>query len=385
MIGAATLPRDRFVDGLRGLALGGVLIVNSLSFPHVFSSPVGVVEPAGSTLALLVQALCAGLLQAKSYPLLMFLVGYAWAMRSRRSGRSLPVELVARRRAQMLRQGGLGIVHGLFVYFGDILSWLALLGLLLLGAPRQRLRTLCRRIWLWTALWTIFGGSTWLWVVFATEPLPGQAHWLTGAVSWPDLFAVQRLAYASYLFQVPWQLPMMLALGTLGVLAGRLRVLERARVGARVWTLGVRVLLPIGIVLNAGLAGWMVWLNLYGNGDLTPADLGSQFAGPWLAAGVVCLLARAWHVDGARWLAACAPLGRMTMSIYVAHTLSCLALFAGPAAALAPTFGSIGLFLYGVVFWVAALLVAAKWQTLVGAGPLERWVRGPPVRPRIRP
>jgi len=368
--------RDPFIDGLRGLALCGVLVVNSLSFPHVFSSPIGVVDPVGSPLALAVHALAAALFQAKSYPLLMFLVGYAWAIRVRRNQGQDWQALVTTRRRQMLRQGLLGLAHGLFIYFGDILSWLALLGILLVGAPRLRLRRLQRRIVGWTVLWLVLGGSTLLSLMAWSEPLPGGGHWLTDARSWPEVFELQRLGYLSYLFQAHVQLPMMLALGLLGVLAARLRVLERRRIGAPVWAFGIRWLLPAGVIVNLAVASWLVALQTGSAGDFTPSDLASQFTGPLLAAGVVCLLARAWHAGGARWLGALAPLGRMTMSCYVAHTLVCMALFAGPAGALGPRFGSIGLLQFGLAFWALSVLIAPVWQTYVGAGPLERWVRG---------
>jgi uncharacterized membrane protein YeiB len=239
--------RDGLVDGIRGLALCGVVVVNTLSFPHVFSSPVGVVEPVDSLLALLVQAFCVVLFQAKSYPLLMFLVGYGWAMRTRRAGRNPPAVVFTARRRQMLRQGGLGVLHGLFIYCGDILSWLAVLGLLLLGTSRWRLRRLRLHCAAWALLWLVVGTATFAAMLFVSPELPVSPHWLTRASTWPEVFELNRMGYASYFYQLPWQLPMMLAMGTFGMLAGRLRLLERARSGARLWSFGARWLLPAGL------------------------------------------------------------------------------------------------------------------------------------------
>jgi uncharacterized protein len=115
---------------------------------------------------------------------------------------------------------------------------------------------------------------------------------------------------------------------------------------------------------------------VYPGGDVSAIDFATQFAGPLLAAGVVCALVRAWHDGGARWLAAFAPLGRMTMTFYVGHTLLCTALFAGPAGALGPAFGTVGLFAFGIAYWAAALLLAPAWLSRVGRGPLEALVRG---------
>jgi uncharacterized protein len=366
--------RDRLIDGLRGLALGGVLVLNTMSFPHVFSAPAGVVEPVDALSALAVQAICIALLQAKSYPLLMFLVGYGWAMRTRRHGRMPPISVLAARRGQMLRQGVLGVLHGLFVYFGDILSWLAALGLALLSASRQRLARLRRTCIAWLAAWLVAGGTIWAWLLSSAPQPPVSPHWLTRATTWPEVFDLHQAAYASYLFQLPWQLPMMLALGTLGVIAGRLRLLERRRLGARLWQVGGQVLLPVALLLNLGLAGWRI--GIHPEGDGSPIDFATQFTGPLLVAGAVCALVRAWHAGAARWLAVFAPLGRMTMSFYVAHTLACTALFAGPAAALGPDFGSVGLFAFGLAYWAAAVVLAPAWLSRAGRGPLEALVRG---------
>lgn len=366
--------RDRLVDGLRGVALGGVVVVNTMSFPHVFSSPAGVVEPFDSMPALAVQAVCIVLFQAKSYPLLMFLVGYGWAMRTRQYGRRPPQAVLASRRSQMLRQGVLGVLHGLFIYFGDILSWLAALGLLLLSTSRQRLGRLWRTCLAWTVAWLVAGGATWIWLLSSAPQSPVSSHWLTRAASWPEVFDLHQAAYASYFFQLPWQLPMMLALGTLGVIAGRLRLLERRRHGARIWQVGRDWLLPVALLLNMGLAGWRI--GIHPGGDVSAIDFATQFTGPLLAAGVVCALVRAWHAGRAHWLAAFAPLGRMTMSFYVGHTLACTALFAGPAGALGPTFGSVGLFAFGIAYWAVAFLLAPAWLYCAGRGPLEALVRG---------
>jgi len=370
----AATGRDPLIDGLRGLALGGVLVLNTMSFPHVFSSPAGVVEPIDSALALAVQAIAIALFQAKSYPLLMFLVGYGWAMHARRHGRTPPEALVTGRRRQMLRQGVLGVLHGLFVYFGDILSWLALLGVFLLAAPRRRLRRLRRSCQSWMAVWLLAGGTTWALLLTSAPQLPVSPHWMTRATTWPEVFDLHQVAYASYFYQLPWQLPMMLALGTLGVIAGRLRLLERRRLGTRIWDAGTAWLLPIAVLLNLGVAGWRV--AVYPGGDVSAIDFATQFTGPLLAAGIVCALVRAWHAGAARWLATFAPVGRMTMSFYVGHTLACTALFAGPAGALGPAFGSVGLFAFGLAYWAAAFLLAPAWLACVGRGPLEALVRG---------
>jgi len=370
--------RSALVDSLRGAALFGVVVMNALAYPHALGSPLGVVEPPDSGLALTLHALASALLQAKSYAFLAFLSGYAWAMQSRGRHGERWRQGAEVRRARLLRQGALGIAHGLFVWFGDILSWLALLGLLLVRAPRWRLRVLRGRIIAWFALWGLLILPLWAARIgFGSAGVPTAGAWATvEAQSWSALFAIQREGYLAYVIGAPWQVPLMLALGLLGVYAGRLRVLERTRVGARLWRAGRRVLLPLGLAGAVLQALLVVHGQRRLGGDFSFADLASQLTGPLLAAGVVLALAGAWHARGPLpVLARCAPLGRLSLSAYVAHTLCCLVLFSGTALGWAPA--SATLFALGVAWWAGAALLAPVWLRYAGEGPLERWVRGP--------
>jgi len=366
--------RSSLVDSLRGAALLGVVLMNTLAYPHALGSPLGVVEPSGSWLALALHALASALLQAKSYAFLAFLSGYAWAMQVRARYGERRAQAERSRRARLLRQGGLGIVHGLFIWFGDILSWLALLGLLLLRAPRWKLRVLRRWTWVWFGLWLLLAIPLWA-ARLASGTVGAAGAWaVADAPSWAALFAIQREGYLAYVIGAPWQLPMMLALGLLGVLAGRLQVLERPRAGRRAWALGSRLLLPLGLAGALAQALLVLHGQRQWGGDFSLADLASQITGPLLAAGAVLALAGAWHARGGlAWLARCAALGRLSLSAYVAHTVCCLVLMSGPGLGWVP--GSVALFAGGVGWWMAAVLLAPVWLRYLGEGPLERWVR----------
>jgi uncharacterized protein len=375
---AARAPaRSALIDSLRGAALLGVIVMNALAYPHALGSPLGVVSPADSTIALSLHALASALLQAKSYAFLAFLSGYAWAMQVRgRRGEAL-ARAERGRRARMLRQGALGIAHGLFIWFGDILSWLALLGLLLLQAPRWRLRVLRNRMFAWFAVWLLLAMPLWAARIIDGPPgfTPPGAWAVVDASSWPEVFAIHREGYFAYVVGAPWQLPMMLSLGLLGVWAGRLRVLERARIGARAWRTGTRVLLPLGAAGALLQALLVIRGQRELGGDFSLADLASQLTGPLLAAGLVLAVAGAWHRRGGLpLLARCEALGRLSLSAYVAHTLCCALLMSGAALGWAP--GSVGLFAFGLAWWAIAVCVAPLWRRHAGEGPLERWVRG---------
>lgn len=129
------------LDAARGLALLGILIVNM----EFFSMPLGMaldVVPVNehTTLDRVLFYFSHVLCEGKFYGLFSLLFGIGFALqreRLRRAGRLVPVYL-----RRLLFLGGLGVVHALGVWYGDILFPYALAGLLLLALGSLRPRTL---------------------------------------------------------------------------------------------------------------------------------------------------------------------------------------------------------------------------------------------------
>jgi len=361
--------RDPFIDALRAIALLGVLVVNSLSYPaSPAGSPLGLPSPADSPVALATFGLVAWWLQGKAYPLLTFLFGYSLALALRRPSAAIR----SYRRRRMVRLLLLGGLHGALLYAGDILTMYALAGLILLSAPPAPLQ---RWITWWRllavlALAAFAGGLVRALATVGTEfrvtpaygDVPGVPNFL--ALNW-DSYA-GSLPGAVVLF-----LPEVLMLMSAGYIAGRLRWLTHERWQAARRAVARRVL-PAALFLNllyavlmtqsaASRSSWQwVWLSA------------CPPVGWMLSAAVGTALAVWWSSARAALVPALAPLGRYSLSVYVGHSLLCAGLFSGAGLGCSP--GSAGLVTYSAGLWVTCWLLA-RWADRHGFhGPLEGWM-----------
>ena len=131
--------RIELVDALRAFALAGILQVNIQSFAWGAGDPLGFfAEPPGAT-DTVVYLLVATFVSSKFLSIFAFLFGVGFALQWRSLRRTLGV---ADARAAYLRRLwfllALGSVHGVLLYYGDILASYALVGFLLLRLAQQR-------------------------------------------------------------------------------------------------------------------------------------------------------------------------------------------------------------------------------------------------------
>jgi uncharacterized protein len=148
-----TLPlnqRERAMDALRGFALLGVLIVNIQSYTSgAESNPSGVHDAlagfgAGQWLAGTLLFVINGFFEMKSYSLLTFLFGYGLAMQHHQLRlRGADIESSLRRRMKWLAI--FGALHGVLLYYGDVLLRYAIVGTIciaMMGYPWRSQRAL---------------------------------------------------------------------------------------------------------------------------------------------------------------------------------------------------------------------------------------------------
>lgn len=355
------MPRARVasVDALRALALLPVVVVNAMTYAEMpgggFFPALSDAQPVDWAALLLV----ATLLQGKGIALLMFLFGYSlsWSRDARqRVRRLLPV----------------GLLHGSFVYLGDIVHQYALVGVWAGRSLRWPARRLRRAVWVWGGLsgvlllllgWAMLafgGGGDELGPRLVNTTAWTDWWWLNATCFWADL---------------PWGLlglgPVALALVYLGVWAGRMRWLHHGRWRAHwvrwarwaPWTLLANLAYAAATVEALqheprdapGLLIWMGWL-----GPLTVATWV-----PWL------LLRARWP----RWLVLA---GRNTLSMYVAASAGTVLLLAGSGLAWRPSVAALAL--AAVALWLALALASAGLAATGRRGPLEAWVgRGRPA------
>lgn len=358
---STAVPREGAVDALRALALLPVVAVNWVGYyTGPYGGPLGPAQPEGSAMGLAAMFAVAALLASKGITFLTFLFGYSQGLSRRARGeQAVPV-----RKRRMGRLLALGLLHGLFLYSGDILTLYAVCGFITLRWSGLRLRQLRRRM-LWLAgLELAFMLAFTPLVLYYDRPAPAAAT--VGAGTW---LANNVSGYlSSQLVQLTFGLLLPLGLMAAGLLAARLRLFSHPRWRpalarcARYWLWrGLLVNLAWGAALcvafNTGAGRWGDLLYGYGGFVALP-----------LLAGLVPLLVLAAQRGGA-FMRALQPAGRHTLSLYILSSVLSLALFSG--AGLALPLGTAALAALALLYWAGWVKLAPR---LNGRLPLEAWL-----------
>lgn len=360
--------RETLPDALRALAMVSVLVVNAMGYASAPWGPtLGLRTPPDSAWAPAIEGLVAALLQGKGYAMLAFVFGMAlWlSARNRPKPEALRRGLVRNRRLLHM-----GVLHGVFVYFGDILTLYALVGRRLLHRlhlPWSLFRRHLRRALGWAVLAKLILVA----IILAFPEDPGRAE--SSALSTVrDGWHFLRLNASTYAVSQVVALivagPVVYLCMACGVAAARLRLLTHRRWRAVLRHCLLRAGPPL-LVLSIAY-GW-------GSAVTDPSDalrawvdvLGDMIAIP-VAACYLAAVAVASAGGSARWCHGLAPLGRRTLTLYVGHSVICLALLSGAGWALALT--SLQTVALCLGLWLLALAAARlsgdrRW-------PLEGWM-----------
>ncbi len=368
--------RHDVVDVLRALALLGILLVNVEFLASTVDD--GWARPEfGGTLDLVARAAIVALVQLKAYLVFALLFGYGAAIMLRRAPDDRT--FVRRWRRRMAALGVLGVLHAVFLFVGDILLSYALLGLLLLPFRRLSIRRL-----LIAALATFAIGSLLIAMLAALLAAadPDAADGASEAArvyaegSFADV-AGQRLeelpGVLLVLVFVQW--PGAFAMFLVGMAAARSGVLARPAEARPLLRRGVRIGLPVG--LAGGIAAGLLAVAEPDRSDGLTAGLGllvQSLTAPFLALGYVAVVALASTRPGwppvARGLQ---PLGRMSLTAYLAESLACSLLFAGYGLGRFGEVGPAGAVLVCLAVWLALVVLARLWFRRFALGPAE-WV-----------
>ncbi|WP_170168285.1 DUF418 domain-containing protein [Pseudorhodoferax soli] len=363
----AARAREQLPDTLRAIAMLAVLVVNAIGYAVAPWGPMlGARSPADSAWAAIAQGLVGALLQGKGVAMLSFVFGMSLWLAARRRGRA---EALQRGRVRHRRLLGLGIAHGVFVYFGDILTLYALVGRPLLRRLHMPWRSLRRHLWHALA-WALLAKLAWVLVLvgFGANPDTGDVpSFASVRGAWPFL----QLNASTYVFGLATSLvmagPITYLCMVCGVAAARLRLLTHPRwrgaLRRVLWRSGP-ALLALGAVHGWGCAAldpagaWRPWTDALGDFIAIP-----------LAACYLAALALASCGGRARWCGWFSPLGQRTLSLYIGHSLLCLVLFSGLGWALAAS--TLQTVLWCLALWMLALAAARQSR---GPWPLEAWM-----------
>ena len=359
---APTQQKDRIttLDALRGFALLGVLITNMLQGYSFVNTRVDEI------VATLIRAFAEG----SFFPMFSFLFGLGFALQLRKGEGVLP--RFRRRLAVLL---GIGLIHLLLIWSGDILFTYAILGFILILFRNKKDRTLLISaffMWLFTtSVLALLGGDD---LIPTAKPGEGIAPvgdtYLSALVGRLEFFPIDLIA----IFIVG---PAVLALFLVGYFIGRRGVrdvLSNKRFLRRV--------LLVSLLTAAPFTLWFLGAIPIFEGASWLYGLEYLFAGPFIAFAYLAGLSLFREpLEG--FLRPFVPVGQMALSNYLGQSLICTTLFypyafglygLGAAATL-PI--SLAIFAFQMVF-------SAWWLRRYRFGPAE-WVWRSLTYGRVQP
>ncbi len=377
--------RLRALDGLRGLALLGILLANILYWSGwALMSEAQQVAHAGAAARELHGFLVRLFVDGKFYTLFSLLFGVGCAMQLQRM-RAAGLDGVHVYRRRMFVLLAIGWLHTLLVWDGDILVLYALLGFTLPWFARLPDRSLL----LWAGL-----------LVFVV-PLAGQAlfqamgwnpgervmqaslQWFTAmggdpateaSVSWLQQAGWRKqLAWSSSgtLFSwglrlESWRIPKVLGIMVLGLWVGRRigagTLLDDVRLLRRVLLVGLLVGFPASLVYAfQDHAGQSHWSSMIGT---VPLALG-------YAAAFLLAWPRAQSLLGLL-----ADAGRMPLTNYLAQSIVNGLVFFGVGLGLIGRLPLLAVYVYALALFTVQILCSRWWLAGRAQGPVEALWRG---------
>jgi uncharacterized protein len=378
--------RAPVIDALRGLALFGILAVNIQSAVWSVGGPtLGVLDATSRTADYVAVVLTAFFLEYKFYPIFCFCFGYGFAVQV--SGWKRRAEdASARWQRRMGFMLVMGLLHGIFVWFGDILARYALTGMVLRRHMDRGPRALLKaaRFWFVVVLAVTF--------VYALIPAPDDVSTTLPA----EITAAKAIYENGSYWQVTWQrskdfflilttylfvFPQVMLLFLLGALTAKMGWLAHpAR--HRAWLLKVFVL--------ALLAGVPINIVYAIDGVTRASDFSAVFgfraafvstAAPIFSFAIIAGSALlSTHHFGARIAALFAPAGKLALTNYIAQSMLMSTLLYGYGFGLGRQFKQAELLALALAIFFVQLVFSHIYLRYFKQGPLEwlwrRWTNG---------
>ena len=351
-----TSQKERYIilDALRGFALLGVLIVNMLQA----YSPV--VSNTDEVVATLIRAFGEGTF----YPMFSFLFGLGFALQLRKGEAALP-----RFRRRLFVLLGIGLVHGILIWVGDILFTYAVLGYVLIYFRNKSDRKLLvSALLLWLFVFALYllsnvgtGGE-----LFAPKMEPDDLLRPTGDTYFEAVRARLEI-YPLTLLGLFYTGPSVLAFFITGYFVGRKGVpqvisnkpfLRSIAITSTVlaapfilWFLGV-----LNVFDRAG------WLYIFESIVASPLLGFAYLAGLTLYADPLKNVSKPF-----------VPIGQMALSNYLGQSLICTTLFFPYAFNLYGKLGAAATLLISLAIFAFQIVFSAWWLSQFRFGPVE-WV-----------
>ena len=365
------------VDALRGFALLGILAVNIWAFADPYYASTSTNPTYDSALDHGVRFLVELLFETKFYLLFSFLFGYSFTLQmaaAERAGTAFIPRMVR-------RQGGLlaiGLAHGALLYYGEILSTYAILGLVLIACRNLRPQRAVK-----IAAWIVITAAT-LWTLLGIAQLAvGEFTGSTSSETATKLSAFSGSAADALAFHSHHlgetiaviaiiQAPSAMAMFFLGFAAGRKKVFADPQRYASQLHRIIRIGLPVGLGGSAFYASAATFAP--GGGIETVAFGIGQITAPFLTASYVALgLTLFTTSSGAKIERVLAPMGKIALTNYLLQSAVLGVLFTGYGLGLVDQLSPIVVLAIVPIVFCAQIGLSTWWLKRHVYGPAE-WV-----------
>ncbi|MGW4351481.1 DUF418 domain-containing protein [Nocardia sp. NPDC004582] len=363
------------VDSLRGFALFGILVTNTVVATMLWSSPGAGPDPQpmfDGIVDRFVYGVIDGFFLGKFYLLFAFLFGYSFTLQIAAAGRA-GVAATPRLLRRCLALFLIGLAHLLLLWIGDILTLYAALCLILVALrwirPRPALITGLVLYFVFASLAFVpgNGGLAGLGEVF---DLHRMHDGFTGDIG--DTLRAQ-LEFGPKFMVFTWIGQGIPALGMflVGLAAGKRRVFEDVQWTTRCLPRALAVGFGVGLPVSAVTVTLMTL-----HGELPSFWYGVQeLANPLLTlgytAGIVWLTRYRWAGAVGRL----APAGRMAATNYIGQSVVLMLVYTGYGLALADHVPPVAVVVIAVATYLAQIRLSAWWLRTHPYGPVEWLLR----------
>jgi uncharacterized protein len=377
--------RAPIVDALRGIALFGILVVNIQSFVWGIDTATLGRLYADSAIADRVTVLFTAMLfEFKFYPIFCFCFGYGFAVQSRKwiaRGQDAPLLFWRRIIFMMI----VGAFHGIFIWFGDILTRYGVTALILrrhLGkgnnkGPKKLLRVL--RFWLIIALALAIVISALSIPDLPISSAQDESTEVTTLVrtiytsgTWLDITQQRLKDYFTVLGGFVFLFPLVLCLFLMGAITAHAGWLRRPEKYRALWLRILLVSALIGLPMNVLYTqlGYNVAQNAWDG--LTFFHLFSGYAMPFVSAMYVAIFALlAPSLFGRALIALFAPAGKFALTHYLFQSILLSFLLYGYGFAMGGKLHQAQLFILACAIYAFQLLVSHLYLHTGKQGPAE--------------
>lgn len=382
--GQAPAPkRIDLIDGLRGFALLGILLVNIPYFSTAYLRDLGIEDPNWTSwLDTIAQYGTVLLFEYKFYLLFSFLFGYSFVLQMQSAERQ-GAGFTARMSRRLLGLFVLGSLHAVFLWHGDILTLYACLGVLLLMLRKVDAKLAVgigvTFLAFYIAVWSVLSAGVAIADVELIDLAESRTEIDDAIESYQSGFGdvlAQRLYELPYYISSIWlvQAPVAFAMFMFGLAAAKTRVLVDVAQNHKRFIRTLAIGLPIGLLGAAFYVycsfrdydSWLVYFSL----------VVAAITAPFLTASYVSIFALGTaRKAGRAVIRALAPVGKMALSNYVLQSVIMGFVFFGYGLGLFSETSPAETVAIALAIFAVQIPLSRWWMNRHTYGPLEWLLR----------